>query len=71
MLVFRIHFVWYIPSDALLVKPNAKYLTHFLMVLKKVLRKKNSYYDIIKKIVSLKVMANSSMILWWYNLSKV
>ena len=34
ILVNRIHFVWFISSDALRVKPNPKYMTHFLAVLK-------------------------------------
>ena len=32
----------FIPSDTFTVKPNAKYLKHFLVVLKKVLKEKPS-----------------------------
>ena len=52
----RVLVVWFIPSDALMVKPNTIYSTHFFVVLQKVLhRSRNSHDEIIKKIVSLKV----------------
>ena len=49
------HFVWFIPSDALRIKTSSKYLTHLLAVLKeRFQRNKNSHYDTTREIVSLK-----------------
>ena len=43
----RIHFVLFIPSDALRVKPNTKYLTDFLSVLKNGLKRNKNSHDIM------------------------
>ena len=52
-----------ISSYTLRVKPNATYSTHFLLVLQKVLRETETAvrYEIIKKIVPLKVRVHSLM----------
>ena len=55
--------IWFILSDALRVKPNAKYSTHFLPpgATKGFKRNRNSCYEIITKIVCLKIQANPLM----------
>ena len=63
----RVPVVWFIPSDTLMVKPNAKYSTHFIPpgATKVFKRNRNSRYEIIRNIVSLKLQANNLMNLWW------
>ena len=61
----RIHFLWFISSDAFRVNPKAKYSTHFFVVLQKVLRETET------SIMSLSrrwFLLNSRQIPWWiYN----
>ena len=61
----RIHFLWFISSDAFRVKPKAKYFTHFFVVLQKVLRVTETS---IMRLSRSWFLLKSRQIPWWiYN----